>query len=300
MGGIAQGALSSLFKQDRAPGIPQADDLKRGLMTYSEKEGFMKYEGATPAIQSRYSPLALADSKAIKRIVRPITLPAGTPIFKFTGGLDDDETSGPLAAGSTLTDLMKRKVLLRFSTISPWWSTVNPFEEEKDSGGGIYQAYRDCQHNVDTFGGNLTMREWARFSSAVKAEWNSLSYYVQLSINKPLGAYWGQFQPMKSLQRNDESELDFMVRFIRGEDSAGTAKVTRDGSKFCIQYKNESKKYYLPETLGGMGSWQLYIPYFTNDDVTWDSLRVIPANDMNAMKTLLTSDDWLRLIEDYG
>lgn len=263
-----------------------------GIMAQSEKGGFMAIHDATEndGIQSKYRVDGLKDGQTT-RVVRPVKLKAGTPIYKFTGMWDHD-ANGPLRPGPDLVSKMKAFLTTR-DNISAWWSTVKPFEEDTS---GIYTAFQECKLNAGMGGpGKLTMREWARFMSAVKLEWNTLNYYVQLVLASDVEAYWGQFAPQTSInQVEGESELDILLRRfgikgVTAGKASEQASIEKVGDSFFIKYVGDPERYYIPNWLGGGGTWQLYIPKFEHSDADLTSIAAVPASNMAALETHFTS-----------
>lgn len=234
----------------------------------------------TRAVYAKYQMSGLRDVGGTQRVVRPVTIPAGTRVYKLTGGLEKHEPAGPLKAGPQLDALIRSELLFKNDTMSPWWAPVDHFEEDT---GGIREHFGNMVLNATAFAGpgKLTLREYARFMSAVTLEWNKLSYYVELELSKAVHAYWGQFE--------EQVGISDAAKLTRADNSAAwgdgeQVRIVQDGSDRYIHYRNESgHKYYLPEHLGGMEAWQFYIPKFEKTDIHQDRIRAIPATDTEAL-----------------
>ena len=99
------------------------------------------------------------------KITRKIELLPGTKIFR----LDNDQAdSGQYG-------------------VSGWWSFVKPHLEDVEGAKGRYE--QAVLNGVD-------MSCMVRYMSAVKLEWNKLNYYVEVTTNCRLTAFFGEFAPM--------------------------------------------------------------------------------------------------------
>lgn len=231
-------------------------------------------------VYRKYMFSGLKDVGGKQRVVRPVTVPAGTRIYKLTGGLEKHEVAGPLRAGAQLDLLMRSDVLFKNDTLSPWWAPVDGFEEDT---GGIREHFGNMVLNsmAMTGPGALTLREYARFMSAVVLEWNKLSYYVELQLARPVHAYWGQFEEQVGAQ--DAAKLTVADAGAAWADGEQTRIVTSGSDRYVV-YKGEAgRKYYLPDHLGGMEAWQFYIPKFEKTDVDPAQIRVLPATDTDGL-----------------
>ena len=123
------------------------------------------------------------------------------------------------------------------NNLSPWWSPYDSFKHD----AGWDQKIKMARAN------GISVREWGRLTSAVKENWNSLSYLLEITLKVPVYGFFGGFAQMAR------------------QDAGSTSKVAtgegRGGSK----------------NLHG-GATQLYIPNLTADHVlTW---KVTPLGDM--------------------
>ena len=123
-------------------------------------------DDASQDLKTKYSQIGFTESSTSvkRRIARVVEIPAGTKLFKLT----------------------KWQEKLERNPMSPWWSTHGSFQEDNLGARGIFE------HAMLN---GVSMREFARFVSAVVLEWNSLDYYVEVQTNVAIKAYWGQFAP---------------------------------------------------------------------------------------------------------
>jgi hypothetical protein len=267
--------LPSLGQQHYATACAQGVFPQEGShnLRASEQEAFLELGKATEAIRDNYGAAGLRDHAGKQRVVRVVKLPEGMPIFKFSGGLDSaDEPKGPLPPGPGLTNLFKQKVLLKRAVLSPWWSPCKPFEEDT---GGVVEHFNNMTINAvaATGYGKLTMREYMRFSSAVRREWNALNYYAEVTLKKEILAYWGQFEEQPGSDYFTAGQPDPAGWYE--SDNSGTIEKTETG--YFITYPNEEGKFFLPEHVGGNESWQFFIPSLVPGDIDVNSVLVLPA-----------------------
>src|SRR5579863_6811314 len=57
------------------------------------------------------------------------------------------------------------------NSLSPWWSPYEPYKHD----AGWEQKVKIARAN------GISVREWGRLTSAVKENWNSLSYLLQIT-----------------------------------------------------------------------------------------------------------------------
>ena len=282
------GLGQSHFSQSRE----WTDNANRNiLLDLSNQQAFLNLvdDGGLPkassAVHTRYSSDGLCDANGVRRVVRVVTIPAGTRIFKLTGGLEAHETNGGIDDRARAAALMKSVVLFAFSTMSPWWTPVGSFQEDT---GGIRAHFQNMVLNsiAAKGAGELTLREYVRFMSAVVLEWNRLTYYVEATLAKDVLAYWGQFEEQVATSKLAELRAGNTAA-AAGAPGANAVTFEQDGTNTFIRYPNEPGKYYLPaETsamLGGMEAWQFYIPKFERTDIVEDSVLVIPAANSGAL-----------------
>ena len=112
--------------------------------------------------------------------------------------------------------------------VNPWWSPYEAYEWD----GGWQQRKSLAAHL------NVSMREFGRVTSAIKENWNSLSYLLVVEVKTPVYAYFGGFAQMARIDAGQASKVD--------------ARIEAKGST---------------KNLPGGGT-QFYIPNLTSDDVT--------------------------------
>ncbi len=114
------------------------------------------------------------------------------------------------------------------TAVSPWWS---PYEAYKWDAGWI-ERKKLAEHL------RVNIRELGRVTSAIKENWNSLSYLLVIEIRNAVYGYFGGFSQMARIDVGQASK--------------------RDGT---IEAKGSTKN--LPG-----GGTQFYIPNLTTNDVT--------------------------------
>jgi hypothetical protein len=60
--------------------------------------------------------------------------------------------------------------------ISPWWTASLPFKHD----GGLVQKLKMAEAN------GVSEREWGRLTSAVKEDWNSLAFLLEIESAEPV------------------------------------------------------------------------------------------------------------------
>ena len=126
--------------------------------------------------QADFYKLRKSDQNGFKK-VRVVTVPAKTLLFKMT--------KGAAAAGQY--------------GVTPWWSAVKPFLEDKEGALGRFQQAKS---------NGIDMTAMVRFMSCVCLDWNDLDNYVQVELVEEARVFWGTFQPDAKIQPGDlESRL---------------------------------------------------------------------------------------------
>jgi hypothetical protein len=100
--------------------------------------------------QADFYKLRKSDQNGFKK-VRVVTVPAKTLLFKMT--------KGAAAAGQY--------------GVTPWWSAVKPFLEDKEGALGRFQQAKS---------NGIDMTAMVRFMSCVCLDWNDLDNYVQVEL----------------------------------------------------------------------------------------------------------------------
>ena len=119
--------------------------------------------------------------------------------------------------------------------VSPWWSPYEAYEW--DAGWNARKKMAADLH--------VNIRELGRVTSAIKENWNSLSYLLVIQVKNAAYAYFGGFAQMARIDAEQASK--------------------RDGN---IEAKGSTKN--LPG-----GGTQFYIPNLTTADVTLVSVELL-------------------------
>ena len=119
--------------------------------------------------------------------------------------------------------------------VSPWWSPYEAYEWD----GGWQQRKSLAAHL------KVSMREFGRVTSAIKENWNSLSYLLVVEVKTPVYAYFGGFAQMSRIDAGQASKVNTSI------EAKGSTK-----------------------NLPGGGT-QFYIPNLTSDDVTLVSVDLL-------------------------
>jgi hypothetical protein len=127
-----------------------------------------------------------------------VLLPVGFELYKF------NEYNSLAAPGA--------------ATISPWWSPYQPYKHD----GGWIQRKNLAQHL------GVTAREFGRVTSAVKENWNSLSYLLVIVLGQATYAYFGGFAQMARIDAGAAS------RRGAGEERGMTKNLPGGGTQFYI------------------------------------------------------------------
>ncbi|MBL6457756.1 hypothetical protein JMJ55_20675 [Belnapia sp. T6] len=136
--------------------------------------------------------------------------------------------------------------------VTPWWSAVRPFKEDDEGALGRYQQAK--LNGID-------MSAMVRFMSAVRIDWNDLDNYVQVELLDDAKAFWGTFTPQPKWSAPNYNLADMRARKAQERQVNGSAM--------------------LPDVLGGLEAWQLFIPNLR--DVHIKRSAVISAHDMTAL-----------------
>jgi hypothetical protein len=104
------------------------------------------------------------------------------------------------------------------SPISPWWSPSLPYKHD----GGLREKLNIADLN------GVSRREWARLTSAVKEDWNSLAYLFEMELNIPVYGWFGGFRGMSRVG-DDPSKRDAAI-----EKKGGSMGLPGGGTQFYI------------------------------------------------------------------
>jgi hypothetical protein len=136
-----------------------------------------------------------------------VLLPAGFELYKFN---EYDSLAPPSAA-----------------FISPWWSPLRDYKHD----GGWEQRKKLAAH----FG--VSIREFGRLTSAVKENWNSMSYLLTVMLAQNTYAYFGGFAQMARLDKDTQSKRVTAAPGTAGfkAEARGTTKnLPGGGTQFYI------------------------------------------------------------------
>ena len=147
----------------------------------------------------------------------------------------------------------------RSNSVSPWWSPVRPFREDKLGAVGRYQ---EAELN------GISFEAMVRFASAVRVDWNGLDNYQEISLTKEVEAVWGQFEPQPAYSPAEKGQ-----------------KVSQMIKNIEAKIKIQEKGHYVPEILGGIEAYQFWIPNLTKSDLR--SSSTIPTKDNKALAVAL-------------
>ena len=164
-------------------------------------------------------------------------------------------------AGTALYKLSQYPVVneKRNDSVSPWWSPVKAFKEDRLGAIGRYQ---EAKLN------GISFEAMVRFASAVRVDWNGLDNYQEITLTDSTMAVWGQFEPQPAYSPLEKgNRVKQMVKNIEAK-----AKI-------------QEKGHYVPEFLGGIEAYQFWIPNLLKVDLRNHSS--IPSNDNKGLAVML-------------
>lgn len=154
--------------------------------------------------------------------------------------------------------------------LSPWWSSVDAYKQDKLGARG---RYLEAKKN------DVTMKEVVRFASAIRLDWNDVEQYLEIKLKDGAYAYWGRFAPQPSTSPVDTSKIDLL------SDKTTVADLDKVTTQMCnnaaARKRAKDAGSYVPDTLGGVEAWQLFIPDIKVGDV--ETSPSIPSHDMAAL-----------------
>ena len=174
---------------------------------------------------------------------RVVAVPRGTQLFKMTKGAAEAWNG----------------------KVSPWWSAVKPFLDDKEGALGRFQQAK--RQNVD-------MTAMVRFMSCVCLDWNDLDNYVQVELLDDARVFFGTFNPMPKFSQ-EIWKPDWNNKNDEGSGVKTIAKVK------LMQLKEKQAGFKVPDVLGGLEAWQMFIPNLTDAHIERSS--VISGHDMHAL-----------------
>jgi hypothetical protein len=137
-------------------------------------------------------------------------LPAGIKLYKFN---DFSTLHGPSN-----------------NNLSPWWSPYNEYKHD----AGWHQKIKMAKAN------GISVREWGRLTSAVKENWNSLSFLLEITLKVPVYGFFGGFAQMQRIDAGSSSKM------AAGEKKGGSKNLPGGATQF-----------YIPNlTADHVGSWK--------------------------------------------
>jgi len=190
------------------------------------------------------------------KITRKIELLPGTKIFR----LDNDQAdSGQYG-------------------VSGWWSFVKPHLEDVEGAKGRYE--QAVLNGVD-------MSCMVRYMSAVKLEWNKLNYYVEVTTNCRLTAFFGEFAPMclsEEVRAQYITELNLLLLSRDELYSSMTPEFFGPENKSKVHWQPvDAGPKFKGGPLGLLEGWQLYIPNLKNDYLAEKATRPIKIDAKRGM-----------------
>ena len=167
-----------------------------------------------------------------------------------------------IPAGTSLYKLSQYPLVneKRNDSVSPWWSPVHPYREDKL---GALGRYREAELN------GISFEAMVRFASAVRGDWNGLDNYQEISLTKDAEGIWGQFEPQPAFSSPAEAEN----------------RVKQMVANIEAKAKIDQKGHYVPEILGGIEAYQFWIPNLSKADLK--SSSSIPTNDQKGLAVAL-------------
>jgi hypothetical protein len=125
--------------------------------------------------------------------------------------------------------------------LSSWWQPYRPFKHDP----GYLQKVKTANF-LGRADPDFSIMEYARVTSAIKENWNSLEYLLVIALSKPMYAWFGGYASMERLEEGEKSKRNFSSK---DEKRGGGGQAWADASK--------TKRD--PARLPGGGT-QFYIP----------------------------------------
>jgi hypothetical protein len=112
------------------------------------------------------------------------------------------------------------------TTISPWWSPLRDYKHD----GGWDQRKKLAAHL------RVGIREFGRVTSAVKENWNSMSYLLVIILASDTYAYFGGFAQMVRLDAHAQSKrvTSSGAAGFKAEGRGATKNLPGGGTQFYI------------------------------------------------------------------
>ena len=103
-------------------------------------------------------------------------------------------------------------------SLSPWWSPYNDYKHD----AGWVQKLKMAKAN------GISVREWGRLTSAVKENWNSLSFLLEITLKVPVYGFFGGFAQMQRMDAGSTSKMAL------GEGKGGSKNLPGGATQFYI------------------------------------------------------------------
>ena len=104
------------------------------------------------------------------------------------------------------------------NNLSPWWSPYYDYKHD----AGWEQKVKMAKAN------GISVREWGRLTSAVKENWNSLSFLLEITLKEPVYSFFGGFAQMQRMDANSTSKM------AKGEGRGGSKNLPGGATQFYI------------------------------------------------------------------
>jgi len=155
------------------------------------------------------------------------------------------------------------------ASLTPWWSSVDPYKDDELGARGRYLEAKLNQ---------VSMKDMVRFAAAIRLDWNDIENYLEVKLKDGAYAYWGLFAPQPAVTPVDVSKfsLDGPMSIFDLDKM-----VTQMCTNAAKRKRAKDAGGYVPETLGGIEAWQLFIPDLKVGDV--EECPSIPSHDMAAL-----------------
>ena len=125
--------------------------------------------------------------------------------------------------------------------LSSWWQPYRPFKHDP----GYLQKVQTANF-LGRGDPSFSIMEYARVTSAIKENWNSLEYLLVVVLSDPMYAWFGGYASMERLDKGEQSKLN---QSSSDEKRGGGGQAWKDASK------TEREPAKLPG-----GGTQLFIP----------------------------------------
>jgi hypothetical protein len=103
-------------------------------------------------------------------------------------------------------------------SLSPWWSPYLIYKHD----AGWDQKEKMAKAN------GVSVREWGRLTSAVKENWNSMTYLLIITLKVPIFGFFGGFAQMSRIDAGADSKVG------AGEGRGGSKNLPGGATQFYI------------------------------------------------------------------